>query len=89
MCPCASSRSSPTERLLIRMSMSLVRALAQAYAEQRIDRRTYIRERRRLIDEAVAGVESHPPRVLEPAAPTLEPTDVTIQLPRPAREESP
>ncbi len=71
------------------MSKSLVRALAQAYAEQRIDRRTYIRERRRLIDEAVAGIESRPPRVLEPAAPTLSPTDVTVELPRAARGESP
>lgn len=68
------------------MSMSLLRRLAQAYAEQRIDRRTYIHERRRLIDEAVAGIESLPPRVLEPAAPTLSEADVTIKLPREVRE---
>jgi hypothetical protein len=47
------------------MSESLLRALARAHAEQRIDRRTYIKERRRLIDEAVAGIESHPPAGIE------------------------
>lgn len=68
------------------MSTSLLRQLAQAYAELRIDRRTYIHERRRLIDEAVAGIESKPPRVLEPSAPTLSAIDVTLELPREMRE---
>jgi hypothetical protein len=69
------------------MSKTLLRALAQAYAEQRVDRRTYIRERRRLIDEAVAGIESAPPAVLEPARSSLDPTDVTIQLQREVADE--
>jgi hypothetical protein len=47
------------------MTESLLRALARAHAEQRIDRRTYIKERRRLIDEAVAGMESRPPVGIE------------------------
>lgn len=64
------------------MSMSLLRRLAQAYAEQRIDRRTYIHERRRLIDEAVAGVDSLPPRVLAPSEPTLSAIDQTLEMPR-------
>jgi hypothetical protein len=64
------------------MSMSLLRQLAQAYAEQRIDRRTYIHERRRLIDEAVAGIDSVPPRVLDPPEPTLSSIDVTLEIPR-------
>ncbi|HMM76779.1 MAG TPA: hypothetical protein PJ986_13790 [Gammaproteobacteria bacterium] len=68
------------------MNTSLLRRLAQAYAEQRIDRRTYIHERRRLIDEAVAGVDSEPPRVLAPGEPTLSAIDRTIELPREARE---
>lgn len=68
------------------MTLSLLRRLAQAYAEQRIDRRTYIHERRRLIDEAVAGIESQPPRVLEPDEPTLTAVDQTIELPREVRE---
>ena len=70
------------------MSKSLLRALAQAYAEQRVDRRTYIHERRRLIDEAVAGIDSAPPAVLEPSPSSLDPTDVTIQLPRHLADES-
>lgn len=64
------------------MSMSLLRQLAQAYAEQRIDRRTYIHERRRLIDEAVAGIDSAPPRVLDPPEPTLSSIDATLEIPR-------
>lgn len=55
------------------MSMSLLRRLAQAYAERRIDRRTYIHERRRLIDEAVAGRESEPPRALQTDDSNLSP----------------
>lgn len=65
----------------------MLRALAQAYAEQRVDRRTYIRERRRLIDEAVAGIESVLPAVLEPSHSSLDPTEVTIQLPREIADE--
>ena len=68
------------------MSTSLLRRLAQAYAEQRIDRRTYIHERRRLIDETVAGIESEPPRVLMPSEPTLSAVDQTIELPREVSE---
>ncbi|MCC7121974.1 MAG: hypothetical protein IT493_10500 [Gammaproteobacteria bacterium] len=68
------------------MSTSLLRRLAQAYAEQRIDRRTYIHERRRLIDETVAGVEPAPPRVLVPEQPTLSEIDMTLELPREVRE---
>lgn len=49
------------------MAESLLRALSRAHAEQRIDRRTYIVERRRLIDEAVAGIESLPPAGVEQA----------------------
>ena len=62
--------------------MSLLRQLAKAYAEQRIDRRTYIHERRRLIDEAVAGIESARPQVLEPVPANLTETDVTVKLTR-------
>ena len=68
------------------MSTSLLRRLAQAYAEQRIDRRTYIHERRRLIDEAVAGIDSEAPRVLAPSEPTLSAVDQTIELPREVSE---
>ncbi len=64
------------------MSTSLLRRLAQAYAEQRIDRRTYIHERRRLIDEAVAGVDSKPPQALEGYAPASSLLEQTIALPR-------
>lgn len=64
------------------MNTSMLRALAQAYAERRIDRRTYIHERRRLIDEAVAGIPSQMPQVLQTKPAVLNETDSTIELPR-------
>jgi hypothetical protein len=67
------------------MTDSLLRMLARAHAEQRIDRRTYIIERRRLIDEAVAGVVSQPPKVLEAAPEEEIPSHLgdTVHLTRP------
>lgn len=66
-----------------------LRDLCQAYVTERIDRRTYIRERRRLIDEAVAGRLSAPPAIPEEFEPeaTMINLDVTMQLPRRLLEE--
>ncbi len=67
------------------MTESLLRMLARAHAEQRIDRRTYIVERRRLIDEAVAGIASQPPKVVETAPEEEIPSHLgdTVHLTRP------
>jgi len=67
------------------MTDSLLRMLARAHAEQRIDRRTYIVERRRLIDEAVAGIVSQPPEVLASAPAAEIPSHLgdTVHLTRP------
>jgi len=67
------------------MTDSLLRMLARAHAEQRIDRRTYIIERRRLIDEAVAGIASQAPQGLEAAPEEEIPAHLgdTVHLARP------
>ena len=67
------------------MTESLLRMLARAHAEQRIDRRTYIVERRRLIDEAVAGIVSQPPPGLETPPEEEIPSHLgdTVHLARP------
>ncbi len=61
-----------------------LRELCAAYVSEAIDRRTYILERRRLIDEAVAGKPSAPPAIPEPFEPeaTMMDLDSTMQLPR-------
>lgn len=67
------------------MTDSLLRMLARAHAEQRIDRRTYIVERRRLIDEAVAGIDSQPPSIVQVAPEEEIPSHLgdTVHLTRP------
>ena len=66
-----------------------LRDLCRAYATERIERRTYILERRRLIDELVAGKPSAPPAIPEEFEPeaTMINLDVTMQLPRHLLEE--
>jgi len=62
-----------------------LRELCAAYVNETIDRRTYILERRRLIDEAVAGKPSAPPAIPEPFEPdatAMMDLDSTMQLPR-------
>jgi hypothetical protein len=61
-----------------------LRELCAAYVSETIDRRTYILERRRLIDEAVAGKPSAPPAIPEAFEPeaTMMDLDSTMQLPR-------
>jgi hypothetical protein len=61
-----------------------LRELCAAYGSETIDRRTYILERRRLIDEAVAGKPSAPPAIPEPFEPEATMMDLgsTMQLPR-------
>ena len=66
----------------IYVTTGYLRDLCQAYATDKVDRRTYIRERRRLIDEAVAGKPSEPPAVPEDFQPeaTVVNLDATMQL---------
>ncbi|MGD9601107.1 MAG: hypothetical protein AB7O21_07760 [Gammaproteobacteria bacterium] len=63
-----------------------VRALARRYAEGRLERRTYIVERRRLIDDIVAGrvdpLRPVTPPAVPPAPCTLGEADATLELPR-------
>ena len=62
-----------------------LKVLCDAFNGDHIDRRTFIRERRRLIEEAVAGVRSAPPAVPEdfdPDASAID-LDTTVRLPRP------
>lgn len=77
------------------IEMSLVRTLARAHAEGRVDRRSYVRERRRLIDGIVSGdIACQESRILPPepegAAPTstLGEFDATIELKRPPNRRS-
>ncbi|MSQ69182.1 MAG: hypothetical protein EXR83_13525 [Gammaproteobacteria bacterium] len=58
--------------------------LCSAYAAEAIDRRTYIRERRRLIDGAIADLTLAPPNIPEAFKPdaTVIDLDATIELPR-------
>lgn len=62
-----------------------LKVLSDAFFGDHVDRRTFIRERRRLIEEAVAGVQSAPPAVPEDFDPdaTLISLDTTVRLPRP------
>lgn len=66
----------------IYLTNGYLRDLCQAFATSKIDRRTYIRERRRLIDEAVAGVASAPPAIPEEFEPeaTFVSLDATMQI---------
>lgn len=66
-----------------------LRDLCQAYATAKIDRRTYIRERRRLIDEVVAGKPSAPPAIPEEFQPeaTFVNLDATMQINPGAHED--
>ena len=68
------------------MTPSYLQQLSKAYADRLIERRTYILERRRLIDEAVAGVDSQPPHIPQPRQ-NLEETDATLELPRPLPDD--
>ncbi len=58
--------------------------LCSAYARELIDRRTYIRERRRLIDDTIADRPLAPPAI--PAEfqseVTLIDVDATLEIPR-------
>lgn len=58
--------------------------LCRAHAAEAIDRRTYIRERRRLIDGAIAGLTLAPPNIPEAFKPdaTVIDLDATVELPR-------
>ena len=62
-----------------------LKILCDAFFSEHVDRRTFNRERRRLIEEAVAGVKSAPPAVPEDFDPdaTLISLDTTVRLPRP------
>jgi hypothetical protein len=66
----------------IYVTSGFLRDLCQAYVTDKVDRRTYIRERRRLIDEAVAGNPSAPPAIPEDFQPeaTVVNLDATMQL---------
>ena len=73
----------------INLTGQYLRELCQAYATERIERRTYFLERRRLIDELVAGKPSAPPAIPEDFEPeaTMINLDATMQLPRRLLEE--
>lgn len=73
----------------IELTGQYLRELCQAYVTERIERRTYILERRRLIDEIVAGKPSAPPAIPEEFEPeaTMINLDATMQLPRRLLEE--
>lgn len=61
-----------------------LKILCDAFYGDHIDRRTFIRERRRLIEEAIAGVPSAPPAIPDDFDPdaTLINLDSTVRLPR-------
>ena len=73
----------------LNLTAQYLRDLCQAYTTERIERRTYILERRRLIDELVAGKASAPPAIPEEFEPeaTMINLDATMQLPRRLLEE--
>lgn len=70
-------------------ALSPVRLLARQYANGSLERRDYIRERRRVIDAITRGEirlpEDDAPVIADPPAPecTLGEMDATIELPRP------
>lgn len=70
-------------------ALSPVRLLARQYANGSLERRDYIRERRRVIDAITRGEvrlpEDDAPDVAAPQTPdcTLGEMDATIELPRP------
>lgn len=73
--------------------ISLVRALARRFAEGTLERRTYVVERRRVIDAIAAGELELPadlpgsvPAKEAPIACTLTEMDATVELRKPALE---
>lgn len=67
-----------------------LKRLCDAYHADQVDRRTFIRERRRLIDESVAGQASAPPAVPADFDPndSIIDLDSTVRLPRPPGSEA-
>lgn len=57
-----------------------LRALAADYADGRVDRKTFTRERRRIIDGIVAGEIPLPPEEVPPSAPGVDPADEDITI---------